>query len=286
MNFLKKTGKCVVFVIGFCLAAYVSRKATDGFAMTKITSSLPHSAEEPLSPLPEHLRAALDQPYIYLSKGAQTYVFASADGNYVLKFFRHDHMRLPAWKRWIPLERIGKSNAKRQAKLMKDFASYRLAYHELPEETALLFLHLEKSHHHLPQVNLVDKLGIQHAVPLDDMEFLLQRRGELLYPAITRAMDQGDPNAAKAIIDSLIDVLKQRSERGIFDKDPDLNTNFAVVDGKRAIQIDIGRFRRDLVRRESRKEELIRITDHFHQWLMIRYPDLDTMLKERLNAES
>src|SRR5689334_8640410 len=42
----------------------------------------------------------LEQPFHYLAKGGQSYVFGSSDGKYVLKLFRFDACLLPYAREW------------------------------------------------------------------------------------------------------------------------------------------------------------------------------------------
>ena len=202
----------------------------------------------------------LNQPYTFLDKGAQSFVFASQDGNYVIKFFRHHHM-------------------KKQGKLDKDFNSYKLAFNHLKQETGLLFLHLNKTTHLNQTLDLVDKLGIHHKIPLDQFEFLVQKRAQLVYPALQTFMQQGETDNAKEALTNLVHFLVHRSKLGIFDKDPDLNSNFGLI-GTEVVQIDIGRFKHQ--KPQLNKDEIIRITDNLHQWLMVNYPELDIHLKNQI----
>jgi hypothetical protein len=92
---------------------------------------------------------------------------------------------------------------------------------------------------------------------------------------------EGEEGAREAIT-HLLELLYCRYEKGIFDKDPDLNTNFGFLGGK-ALQIDPGRFcwdTRKLTPQEQHRE-LLCITDNFCQWLDLHYP----VLKEHLLSE-
>src|SRR5579862_5235963 len=81
-------------LVGALLAwtGHLCLRQTRGFALYKICSSLPFNPEFETSSLPEEegkdLKKALDQPYRFLDKGAQCYVFLSHDGRYVIKFFK------------------------------------------------------------------------------------------------------------------------------------------------------------------------------------------------------
>lgn len=279
-------------LFGLTLSAVLLKKfchsKTDGFAITKIRSSLAFNPSWETSPLPanqqEDLAKILDQPFYYLAKGAQSYVFASADGKFVIKFFRLYHLLPPTWVTSLafPLPvmpyKIRKLIDKHQ-ELAKDFQSYKIAFETMREETGLVFLHLNKTLQKDQLLTIYDKLGIAHQLDLSQMEFLVQKKATLVYPTISELMKTEGSDAAKQAITTLIELLASRCQKGIFDKDPDLNTNFGFL-GKTAVQIDIGRFRMEEAQRSSNehRQEIIRITDHFRQWLDSNYPDLSKHL--------
>lgn len=278
-------------ICGFVLAAVLLKRfcyrQTDGFALCKITSELPYCSDWEVNSssqrTPDVLKI-LDQPFYYLAKGAQSYVFASSDGNTVIKFFRIYHLSPPFWLSTfalpLPLQpfKIGKMIEKR-LELEKDFQSYRIAFQELKDETGLLYLHLNKTDHLKKSLTLYDKIGIAHRVDLDQMEFLVQKKAALVYPSIANLVKTEGIDAAKEAIGALVRLLFLRCEKQIFDKDPDLNTNFGFLLNV-PIQIDIGRFRRREENRshEEDRKEIIRITDNFRQWLDKNYPPLSEHL--------
>jgi hypothetical protein len=182
------------------------------------------------------------------------------------------------------------SITRRESKLSKDFTSYQIAYNTLREETGLLHLHLNQTPGLNLSLDLVDKLDIHHTLNLDNYSFILQKRAKPSYPTLQEWIDANQIDQAKEALSSLVSVLKMRGQKGIYDKDPDLNTNFGFI-GTQSIQIDVGRFR-DRLKTPSRagkpaldQEELIRITDNLHQWLMERSPELDQHLKEEISHE-
>jgi hypothetical protein len=278
--------KVILFIAAAFFLQRFCHKQTDGFAIEKISSSLTYHPEwaAESKETPAHIASILSQPFTYLGKGAQSYVFESEDKKYVLKFFRHSHMRPPLWTSLgLPLPRRQKKIDTSWSKLNKDFRSYKIAFEELKEETGLIYLHLNKTDHLKQKVSILDKLGIRHELEIDEMEFLLQRKATLLYPQLKKWIDERDINQAKTGLSSLIELLALRFEKGIYDKDPDLNTNFGFC-RNRAIQIDVGRFKKDpaMCDREVCHHSLIRITDHLKQWLDGCCPELSQYLQEQI----
>lgn len=292
MNKMRVLFKILSAVLIIALLQCFCHKKTGGFAVEKISSSLTPRQEWETLPLSPQEKATisslLQQKFTYLGKGAQAYVFESEDKKHVLKFFRHSHMRPPFWIDYLPSSEIYKKRkrARAEGKLHKDFLSYKLAFEELREETGLLFIHLNKTQNLLNQkITFYDKIGIIHQVDADSMEFVLQKKASLIYPTIEEWMKQGEYTQAKAALSSLLSLLKARCEKGIWDKDPDLNTNFGLV-GARAIQIDIGRFRRDDAQKNPTvyKRDILRVTDNLRQWLGERSPELSRYIEEELSV--
>jgi hypothetical protein len=291
---ITKHFRSILGILAVALFVVLAKKfcyqKTDGFALYKICSSLPFNREwEPSSPqAPKELSRIFDQPFYYLAKGAQSYVFASQDGQTVIKFFRIYHLRPPAWLSALSLPpalqpyKISKMIEKRKD-LNKDFLSYKIAYEEMKEKTGLIYLHLNKTSHLKKRLTIYDKIGIAHELDLDGMEFLVQKKATLVYPAIDALMKSEGPEAAKEAIGALVRLLLFRCEKGIFDKDPDLNTNFGFL-GSKPVQIDIGRFCRsaECKTRAVYRDEILRITDNFRQWLDANYPPLSEHLLSQI----
>lgn len=292
----------IICLIAFSVcAARFCRSKTDGFSVDKISSDLTYQPEWAIAALPEEekqaVRKILSQPFSYLGKGAQAFVFSSKDGKYVIKLFRHHHMRPPFWIKCLPFDWAESRIEKKMGKLWIDFASYKLAFEDLRNETGMIFLHLNKSNDLHQKILIIDKIGIAHTLEADQMEFLIQKRAELIYPGIQKLMETGQEEKARSAVQQLVHLLALRCEKRIWDKDPDLNTNFGLVEGS-PIQIDVGRFRRlsadkgfdefpskrisnrfYKMKSINTKDEVIRITDHLHQWLQARFPQLDDTLK-------
>lgn len=295
----KRYLKNYAFVLGVVLAGILAKqfcyKKTDGFAHYKILSELTFNPEwEPRNSndVPLDLQKILDQPFYYLAKGAQSYVFASKDGETVIKFFRIYHMSPPLWMKALsfpqvlqPLK-IRKMIAKKN-ELNKDFQSYKIAFEEMKEETGLLYLHLNKTSHLKKHLKIYDKIGIAYDLDMDKMEFLIQKKAKLVFPAVDSLMKSEGLDAAKEAICALVQLLLSRCEKGIFDKDPDLNTNFGFLN-RQPIQIDIGRFCHEIEAKTAtaHQEEILRITDNFRQWLDANYPPLAECLLDEIQKIS
>lgn len=277
--------KAAFWVVVFLPA--LTSKATDGFSMAKIRSHLSYHPEWEVEQIFD-LDKAVHQSYFYLDHGAQSYVFASSDGQYVLKFFRHHHARHPLEKISFLLppeqkKRLLATVKKRREKREKDFTSTVLAFNELREETGLLYLHLNKTNHLNHTLTFYDKIGIEHRVPLDEMEFVIQKRATPFYAQLEEWIENKEQEEAKQALKKITNLLRIRCEKGIGDKNPDLKTNFGWLED-RPIQFDVGRFRKLEEREESIQNELIRITDRLKKWLEEKDPALASYLEQEVRG--
>lgn len=251
MPSMKKIFKALLFAACFFAVERFCHKETRGFSLPNIYGEefegLPTSGE-----LPE-----LIGPFTFLDSGLESYVFLSADKKVVLKFFKHHHLReADRLAKIFPF--CKKMSTQKRENFKRSLSSYQIAYNELKEETALLYLHLAKTEKRLPTVTLIDRLGIEHKVALDQVQFLAQRRADLLLQTL-------DSPQAKESISSLLSLISTRSSRGIADRDPMLERNFGFIDSK-AVVIDLGSFSKDpFLKKKNRRN-----TTLFYETLPLR----------------
>lgn len=267
---------------------------TDGFSVARIHSDLSYRSDWETAPLsPENkikLESGLEQKFHYLGCGGQCFAFGSEDGRYVIKFFKHKIRKPYSYFLKLPLpwplsERQKRYLEKALFKLNRDFTSYKIAYEELQEETGVIYIHLNKGPFPSPSVTIVDKLGIEHQIALDKVEFVIQSKAELVYSRIEGLMVKGDLAEARQALRAILEVIVSRCKKGIFDEDPRIHRNFGFVNDK-PIFIDVGRFVRDPLRKDPSvyKADLRTITKRFRSWLNESYPELVTILDEELHA--
>lgn len=260
--------------------------------MGNIEAEIPHNAKWNTHPLSlnekEEIGKALDQHYEYLGKGCQAYVFASADGNYVVKFFKYQRFRPQAWIdlfTFIPAVRdyqLMKTDEKNE-KLDKVFTSWKIAFETLKDETGVIYVHLNKTDEWKRTLAIRDKLGMSHDVDLDNTEFTLQWRAEMLCPAINKLTADGKVEQAEKLIDRLLAMLLSEYARGYADNDHALMQNTGVLNGH-PIHIDIGQFIHNPGVKAPKvyKQELYDKTFDFHRWLQKHHQELAVHLAAKL----
>ena len=269
---------------------------TDKFRLSRIFSTLQYDARWETAPLTEtqskEVDTILSQKYTYLNSGGQCYVFLSEDGKSVIKFFKHHRRTLPAWIKALPLPaQLAVKREKRlqtkEGKLLRDFASYKLSFERLQQETGVIFIHLNKTSHLKKQLTIVDKLNIEHRISLDDVEFVLQKKAELVYPHIKALVKQNDQEGAQNAIRSIVDLIITRCQKGVFDEDPRIHRNFGFIEGN-ALIIDVGRLINDPERKkpEVYVKDLRKITARFKAWLLEKHPTLVPILDQEIERIS
>ncbi|NGX39051.1 MAG: hypothetical protein KR126chlam1_00371 [Chlamydiae bacterium] len=284
--------KLIFFSMAFILLERFCHHQTRGFRISKIHSNLPHNPKWSLPPLSsnemEEVKKALNQPYRFLDSGGQCYAFVSKDQQYVLKFFKHHHMRpsslldhLPTLKVLTPF--LEKQKKKRTMRLEEMFTSFTIAFERLRDQTALLYLHLNKSEDLNTTLKLYDAIGIRHRIDLDNIEFALQRKASMAYPTLTTLATSGEIEAAKVRIASLLDLMITRCKQGIADHDP-RKRNFGFIK-EQAVEIDLGSFTLDdsLMTESTGKRTFFFETVKLRRWVKKYHPELFDFLEEEIN---
>lgn len=262
---------------------------TDSFRLYEILSAMPNKARWETTPLnSEQREKLLSQPFFFLGHGEQFYAFLGSDQKTVLKFFRHDHLSPKHLVRFLPLPTSLKTSFlehKSRYDLSPLFDSAKLAYDELKEETALIYLHLNKTEKIYDNVTIYDKLGIRHEVDLNATEFALQHYVEPFCQAIDRKMQQNEVAAAKEQIHSLICLIKKQCQNGITNTDSSFKRNFGAL-GNMAITLDMGSLLRDERVKDfvGQQAEIQRLTARLNRWLKKHHPEL--LLQTSPNEES
>lgn len=274
-------------------------QVTGGFAISNISSDFAYNPRWETHPLGADekllLDKALSQKYTYLGKGCQSYVFSSADGEYVIKFFKYQRYRFPFWLEPIvslPIFQNYKQQklAKKETKRDIFFESWRVAFDELKNETGIVYVHLNKTKDLNKEILIKDKIGMEHKVNLDDFEFLVQRKATMLCPTIEKLMQAGKSGDAKDLLSRLVAVIYSEYTRGFADHDHALMQNTGVYAGQ-PIHIDVGQFAKDDKVKDPAiyKQEIFNKTYKFRIWLEDTYPDLlkhlDKQLQEALGDD-
>lgn len=275
----------VVFV-GFAIfkAIHLWEGRGQGFRLYKIQSTPPYEERWDTAYTEEDLKIAqnaLNQPYHFLAHGFQVYAFCSEDGKYILKFFRHQRLRLPEFVMGLPsfplFDEWRKSRilalSRRQDYLFRACkTSWDLARHE----TVLLMVHLNTTKGLYPTVQIKDLLGNTYSIELDNYQFLLQKKACLIKPTITKYMKEGNIKEAEKCIDRIFALFLDCAKKGIADTDGALirKDNLGFFED-RAIYIDGGKLtpRKGQITKKEFIKDIKRLRPLI-KWLKEEHPKL------------
>ncbi len=279
-SWVKRVLNIFLFIAGFNIAERLCHEETDGFTMQRIfgCSNLPTSA------LSSEAKEILRQKFSYFAKGNQCYVFLSEDGRHILKLFKYAE-NIPLWTGQIPLLNRFKpfrpSRIDHRAwKKERDALGYQMADQDWKEEAGLLFAHLAPSEGLLPPITISDKLHIEHSLDLNQVNFVLQKRGDVLHEKIKNWMESGQQERAEAALAEAVDFCLLKASRGILDDDGALHNNLGFI-GEKLVQLDPGHFKHHTFK--DPKQEARRAVRHLTSWLDENYPTLVPHVEDRLS---
>ena len=259
-------------------------KRSKDFSLEKISSQEVYKLSGPLPITPDEIARAnhiLDQPFFFLGRGRQCYAFLSVDGQYVLKFFQQDRFLVNTYVSFFPDCFLAKKLQKQKAKLKKNkrqkmLLSFELAKRSAESETSVFFVHLNPTENQYKEVTLLDPRGTLFSIPLDKVQFALQRRAKLLKPTLVTLMHEGREDEAKRRIEQIFEMFVSCGKKGIEDHDGALirNDNLGFLED-RAIYIDIGKL--SCTGRPATKAGFVHDLRRLHplnNWLEKNYPPL------------
>lgn len=267
--------------VAACLSL-LAIKRTDGFSIDKIHGEL---VEGRASALTDEISAKLAQPYRYLAKGRQCFVFASEDGKHVLKFLNYNRFYFP---RPLSSFSLFKDYAdRRRCRYRKTVDSLTLAAERLSQETGIEYLHLHKSET-LPVIELIGPAGSRRTIDLNSVAFVLQKRADtaIFEKLASIAQEKGEEGLQKSLSD-VLSLLQRRCALGIADDDRDIEINFAFS-GEDPQLIDPGRLflSEDLNTKAGKYFEMQAATKKLYKWLSLHYPSSANWLKSEITSES
>jgi hypothetical protein len=158
-----------------------------------------------------------------------------------------------------------------------------VAFEDVPEETGLLLVHLNKTQNIYPSVQIIDKANGTHLVDLNAHEFVLQKKAEPIKPTITKLVNEGRVDEAKRRIDEIFSLLETCAKKGIADLDNQLirKNNLGFLPD-RCIYVDIGKItRKESIKTKPRFEKDLERLDPLYEWLKNTHPELARYFLEK-----
>lgn len=242
---------------------------TDSFIDERVLTNIPNS---PSWELPQTLpKDALTQTYRYIGCGAQNFAFASEDGKYVIKFFKHHRYRYSK-----PVQPFVPARVKRKTESRRvTYQSCLYALNALKEDSGIFYLHFNRTTHIKQKLTVFDKLGVPHTFDLDTTHFILQKRGTMTDEKLLALRSEGKHEKAKSLLVALLNFNVKRHQLGLSDKDPHLIKNLGF-DGDKPMLIDIGGLVCDPAKDDHYffEREMTKIHRKALPWIKANYPEL------------
>jgi hypothetical protein len=189
---------------------------------TQITFSKPEVAT---------IRGILAQPFTYLDRGKQSYVFLSQDKQVVLKFFDA-----------LQFQSTHLSESRLQRRYHRLFGGHELAYVTNRKNTRILCAKLKEDPVFDFPVELIDRFGRKQSLSLKTVPFILQKAAVPTGVRLSQLLDQGNLEQAKLCLRKIIDLYLDEYKMGLSDKDRNFMHNTGFV-RENVVRIDVGRLR-------------------------------------------
>lgn len=295
---MKKWIFSLLFLVSLFLMAYGGSRIyyayTDGFQLSNIADTTSFTKTwDTRSPTKDETALAtniLQQKFTYLGKGCQSYVFLSEDGQYVLKFIKYQRFQTKPWLdvlAFIPYfhqYREERLSVKKE-KLFMLLTGWQTAFNHLPQETGVVWVHLNAKTGLSYPITIVDKIGSSHSIDLRDYQYLVQRKVEMIDVYLQKLFEHQELDKAQAMMDKLIAMILGIYQQGFADNDPALIQNTGVAHDM-PLPIDMGQ----LVQNNAAKDEsvykqaLFNKTYRLREWLSPRSPETLLYLEQKLRA--
>lgn len=272
-NMLRRKKTLFRFLTSAFIATSLSLVAlyrTEGFSPQIIKAPLIYTSNEGIS---LEAREILEQPFRYLSKGRQSFVFVSNDGKTVLKFFNKTYISMP----WYAFFSQEKEKLKREKRRFFYENSYQIAKDTFGEE--ILYLHQAETTD-LPLVKLVDRASRTFEIDLNAVPFVLQRKGTPFYEHLKDVQLVKGNEALYFEIDRFLETIASRIGKQIADADSDIEHNWGIIDGE-LFHLDPGRLYLDP--NLDVDNEYRCATRKFYKWLNRNYPEAGIYFKKQLS---
>lgn len=265
---------------------------TDGFSLSNINSNHLDDPDLAMNGLPivemNEIDKALNQDYFYLAKGNHSYVFESADHQYVIKFLQFQKYRHHFLISCLPLPE--KFNAMRLKKTVHKeekrtalLKSWKIAFTQLKEQTQLLFVRLNREEPFAKSLTVHNKCGIPYHLDLNRYVFMLQKKVDRMDDVLIKLVSNGDIQKAKSLLDDLLNLYVFEYTQGIYEEDRYIVRNTGVY-SSRPMHLDVDRFRIDDQVKDPKNQNyhLKWKTTLLIKWLEEKYPELADYLKMRI----
>lgn len=259
-------------------------KPSKRFSLNQIINTFPHNPDWEVKVPPEtveFVNMITQQPFYWLGKGFQASAFVSEDGEYVIKFFHQSRLKETPFSEnpfgYLFSKDFRNKMDERQSHRQEIFSSSKMSYQEFPEESGIVYVHLNRTDDLIKGIKIYDFSGQCWRLRGDDASFVIQKKADYVIPTLKILMKEGKVEQAEARINQIFDLLLSLAQKGFLDGDVALmrNNNIGFAEN-RAIYIDTGHITRHQninLKERMRFEFNVRLAP-LHDWLKMKYPVL------------
>ncbi len=289
-----KLTKYLMPFISLFFFIWVSNIRTDGF-QTDIIKRFDDSFSIYTMQKPgniDEINKILSQEFHYFTKGHECFIFESNDHKYVLKFFNSSRYYtqfryfVKSYFFDIPLSKFlnkSKHYNRRLNRFYLNLASVKLAWENLKEDAALVYVNLCRVDFFKSKIKLVTKNKNIFYLDVNDVFFIIQKKCDDFYQVLK---DTQDDNYKNYLITSFLQMLDRRTKKLIIDSDSgEKKDNWGVYDN-RVVTIDIGRwyFDEKLATESGYKKEILKGLKTLKNYLNENDPEKLKLVNEKLET--
>lgn len=211
--------------------------------------------------------AILSQPFSFLQRGSQAYVFVSEDQKYVLKIFSKP-LKEYRFQRYTGKGKPHLSKANRRMRINVALQGYHLAQKLPPKASGLVYTHLNPTENSLPAVQIRDAFYRSYNLPLDQYRFVLQKKCFPLASTLQKLARENRAQEIQHLIQSYQKTIARRASLSIRNSDTEFKKNFGVLDGE-VVEFDVGEYFFDssLESLEKQQAEVDLFNSQLDYWL-------------------
>jgi hypothetical protein len=280
---MRKIVPALCFSAAMLFLPFWVERVNGTFRLVKVAIDIPFNPAWKSDLLSNDVRSVFSRPFFYLGRGAQAFVFESEDGRFVLKLFRGSP-RIHPWMRFVRNTLRGKKERTSvKDKIPPLFAACKLAYTEARALTGIVYMHLNTTTNELQSTFLINRMKRKIPVDLNQCRFVLQKKGRSISDGFMDAIEKKDRGKYVRLAQSVVSLLKERTEKKISNSDTTLWYNFGFLD-ETAIEWDFGRYyyNPDLNQLPVREQEMRFFTHSLQEFLNRAAPEWPINLEEFL----
>jgi len=126
-------------------------------------------------------------------------------------------------------------------------------------------------------------MGFTRTVNLDDVAFIVQKRGVPLRDVVTHLMKQNERTQVKERIRQIFALYRREYAKGLMDHDHGVLRNVGFI-GEKPIHLDVGKLmeKEEIEKEEMQREDLLLVAHNIELFFKERYPDMVEEMRQEI----